>query len=127
MDFNNLLVSLNYPRSVRSGVRLRPGDEKDFGAGSAPQPVDTGPDPLEEMRWLLPMQPLARDPGSCPAPGEPLLQPLLPSVLPPAGLQGARELPSTGDAGPGGHLHGMFSTLGHSMSCCGGVRTSLVS
>lgn len=112
MDFNNLLVSLNYPRSVRSGVHLRPGDEKDIGAGSAPQTEDTGPDPREEMRWLLP---------------KPLLQPLLPSVLPPAGLQGARELPSTGDAGPGGHLHGVFSTLGHSMSCCGGIRTSLVS
>lgn len=126
MDFNNLLVSLNYPRSVRSGVHLRPGDEKDIGAGSAPQPADTGPDPLEEMWWLLPMRSLVRDPGSCLAPGEPLLQ-HLPSILPPAGLQGARELPSTADAGPAARLHGMFSTLGRSTSCCGGIRTSLVS
>ena len=89
------------------------------GAESAPQAVDVGPDPLEELWWLLPLQPLAQDPGSCLDPGEPLLRPLLPaSILPPAGLQGACELPSTGDAGPGGHFRGMFSPLGQSLGCC---------
>lgn len=51
---------------------------------------------------------------------------LLPSVLLPVGLQGACELPSMGDAGPRGHFHGIFSTLGQGMGCCGAVGTPLV-
>lgn len=83
------------------------------GPRSARQAVDAGPDPLEELRWLLPIQPLARDPGICLDPGELLLWHLLPaSVLPPVGLQRACELPSTGDAGLGGHLQGIFPLWG---------------
>lgn len=78
--------------------------------------MDAGPDLVEEQRWLLPLQTLAQDPGTCLAPGEPLLWNLLPaSILLPPGLRGACELPSAGGAGPGGHLHGMFSHLGQGM------------
>lgn len=60
-------------------------------------------------QWQL----LVWNPGCVLAPGELLLWHLLPTnVLPPAALQGADELPSTGDAGPGVYHQGMFSPLG---------------
>jgi len=62
-----------------------------LGAGSAPQAEDAGPDPLEKLWWLLPIQPLARDSGSCLASGEPLLQHLQASC---------HQQLCTGDAGP---------------------------